>query len=1247
MKRCWKTACRFAVAAAIFAVSCGSLADAGTTGTLSGTVLDASTSSPIAGAKVTVSSPAQIENTTSDASGRFTFASLAPDTYTVAASKSGYDAFSLAGITIFADNQRTVQLPLHAALKTIANVTSRSGAALVRPGTTADVYSVNPAAQARASVLGGGGDLNSAFSAVATVPGAYVPSNQAGYLQAVHVRGGDSYEVGYEYDGIPVNRAFDNYPSSQLSSLGQQELQVYTGATPANGEAQGLAGFINQVIKTGTYPGYGSSELSLGTPAFYHSFSVEAGGASPNRLFSYYAGFNGFNKDIRYVDQYDGQSYASLFGPILGYCYPPVPNESVFASCFTNGKPNIGGQGPYFGGSPGSPVPGYILGPLAYGDYTTNLETRDVVANVHFGIPHKYDSGRDDIQLLYDNENIQSALYNSGLDMGIPANVNGSLFNAFNNAFLVPFYSDYYQYTGATGTLLPSNYVSLVKPYFFPSSPTSREFGSQIPLDQRDIQYNNQAIVKLQYQKNFGASAYFRIYGYTYYSDYIGTGPVSSYEFTGFDAGDYELSAHTRGVSATFAKQFGSQHLVSVQGSYTTASALRIYNEQPFGAFGASFNPEDNFAVLVDPANLTHGVCYAIPDSGTVATPTTCSSAIGAATFASLGGIGSGTLPPNPAGYTCGGHTCAFYVTGNGQFGEFNNVKPYFTGFSITDQYHPSDRLAFNLGLRLDRYDFKGDNTATGPARDFWFASFNHDSCYDTQTATLYDKTELGIFGSRCGAAGPGFVDLLNADGTPNKYTLLNTPSQEFIYNIWQPRFGVTYTVDPYTVLRASYGRYNEQPSSAYEQYDSQEANLPNLLSGFYPLGFRTPGHQVSPPISYNTDFSIEHQFKGTSVSVKLTPFLRQTTDEVENFYTNTKAYIVSGLNAGNQTSEGFELALNAGDFDRNGFAGQLSFAYTNAYVQYKPLPNGQSILSPINNDIQQYNAYTSFCAAHPSKSPNAQCYVGLGGTANTTNGVTAARCYTPAGTPDPTCAKGDIGNPYWNAPPQPLLDLNGSYLPFSTNPGGIGTGVNAYNFPYVSTLILNYKHNRFTITPALQFVAGNRYGAPETTPGIDPASGCGALRNPVAHDPRYPYGLPGGGEYDAATCGGQLVIPDPYTAAFDPIGAFREPSQLLMHLRVSYDVSPKATLTLTLANIIDTCFGGQQTAFTYYMNSRVCSYGNLASFVAPVGNLYNPRDNVQTFLRYPYEPNFGTYNDLSSSLAMPFSAFLSLQVKI
>ncbi|HLI96292.1 MAG TPA: TonB-dependent receptor [Candidatus Baltobacteraceae bacterium] len=1208
---------------------------AGTTGSLVGVVRDAGSFAPIAGARVTVLSPAEQQSTVTDASGRFAFVSLPPDTYTVSAEKVGYTSVSLAGISVFADNQQTLQMSMQPTLKTIANVTSRAAGSLVRPGTTADVYSVNAASQARLSALGGGGNLNSAFSAIASVPGAYVPTNQSGYLQAVHVRGGDAYEVGYEFDGIPVNRAFDNYPSSALGSLGQQELQVYTGATPANAEAQGLAGFINQVIKTGTYPGYGSADLTTGAPAFYHSLNVEAGGASPNRLFSYYVGLGGSNKDIRYVDQSDGTSYASRFGPILGTCFAGLPNLGVFSSCYTNGQPNVGLQ----------ESPGWILGPIPYGNDVANLMLRDTVVNLHFGIPHKRDGGRDDIQLLYDNESIQSALYNSGYDMGIPSNPNDPLFGDFSNAFLVPFYSDYYTYTGQTGTLLPANYASLVQPYLFPSSPQNRAFGMQIPLDVRDVGYNDQAIAKLQYQKNFGSDSYLRLYGYTYYSDYIGTGPVSTYEFTGFDSNDYELSAHTRGVSATFAKQFGP-NLLQVEGSYTTADAIRMYNEQPYGAFGAAFNPEDNFAVLVNPADLAHGVCYTAPSAGTVATPASCSPSAGLATFASLGGIGSGSaLPPNPASYTCGGNPCAFFVGGNGQYGEYNDVLPRFTGFSVTDQYQPTDKLTINAGLRLDRYDFKGDNTDTGPARTFWFNSFNYDTCYDTQNATLVDKG-LAV-GSSCSTFGPQYVDLISPNGTPNQYTLLNTPSQEYIYNIFEPRFGITYTVNSDTVLRASFGRYNEQPTSAYEQYDALQANLPALLSGFYSLGFRTPGHDVRPPISYNTDFSIEHHFPGTSVSIKLTPFLRQTHDEIENFYTSTKAGIISGLNAGNQTSKGFELALTAGDFNRNGLAGQFSFAYTDSYVKYSTLPNGQSLLSPINADIQVYNAYTSYCAAHPSSTPSNECYTGPGGVANTTNGLTAAPCYTAAGAPDAGCAAGDVGNPYWNSPPQPLLDPNGAYPPFSINPGGIGTGVNAYNYPYVASLILSYKHDKFSISPALQFVAGNRYGAPETTPGMDPAAGCSPLATQVPNDPRYPYGVPGGSEYDAGTCAGSLVIPDPYTGKFDSLGGFREPAQLLGHLRISYDVSPKATLTLTLANLLSTCFGGQQTAFTYYQTNKVCSYTNLADFVSPVGNLYNPGDNVQEFLRYPYEPSFGTFNDQTSSLGMPFTAYLSLQIKL
>ena len=70
----------------------------------------------------------------------------------------------------------------------------------------------------------------------------------------VYIRGGNYDQIGYEFDGVPVNRSFDNYPGSTAGTLGQQELQVYTGGGTAGESASGLAGFINQVIKTGTFP---------------------------------------------------------------------------------------------------------------------------------------------------------------------------------------------------------------------------------------------------------------------------------------------------------------------------------------------------------------------------------------------------------------------------------------------------------------------------------------------------------------------------------------------------------------------------------------------------------------------------------------------------------------------------------------------------------------------------------------------------------------------------------------------------------------------------------------------------------------------------------------------------------------------------------------------------------------------------------------------------------------------------------
>ncbi|MGC2406640.1 MAG: carboxypeptidase regulatory-like domain-containing protein, partial [Candidatus Cybelea sp.] len=201
---------------------------AGTTGSVTGAVVSTN-GAPIAGARVVAVSPSQTATVTTDAAGRFSMLSLAPDTYTFTAAKEGFESASLTGVSVFADQLQTLRVTLVPSLRTIAHVTARSSMDLVKPGTTSDVYSVNATVAQAAAGMGGGGNLNNAYSAISAVPGAYVPANQQGWNQVVYIRGGNFDQVGYEFDGVPVNRSFDNYPGSTAGTLGQQELQVYAG----------------------------------------------------------------------------------------------------------------------------------------------------------------------------------------------------------------------------------------------------------------------------------------------------------------------------------------------------------------------------------------------------------------------------------------------------------------------------------------------------------------------------------------------------------------------------------------------------------------------------------------------------------------------------------------------------------------------------------------------------------------------------------------------------------------------------------------------------------------------------------------------------------------------------------------------------------------------------------------------------------------------------------------------------------
>src|SRR5580700_4867037 len=140
---------RFAVActAAVCLFSLAAPGVSGTTGGITVRALDATSNAPVADAAITATSPSQNATTKSDTDGHFNFISLGPDTYTVTASKTGYAAQSVPGITVISDQTRTVTIVLQRAVRTIGTVTATGTTSLVRPGTTSNVFSINAAGQ--------------------------------------------------------------------------------------------------------------------------------------------------------------------------------------------------------------------------------------------------------------------------------------------------------------------------------------------------------------------------------------------------------------------------------------------------------------------------------------------------------------------------------------------------------------------------------------------------------------------------------------------------------------------------------------------------------------------------------------------------------------------------------------------------------------------------------------------------------------------------------------------------------------------------------------------------------------------------------------------------------------------------------------------------------------------------------------------------------------------------------------------
>lgn len=1165
---------------------------AGTTGTLHGRVLDATTHAPIAGAVVTASSPSQNAQTVSDAGGVFSFISLAPDTYTVSASKAGYDSQSQPGITIVADQSATVSILLPKTLRTIARTTSRSAQSLVRSGTTSDVYSVNPTGQKAAATLSGSGSLTQAYGAIASAPGVNVPSNQQGWYQSVYIRGGDVDQVAYEFDGLPTTRQSDLATIATLTSLGNQEVQVYTGGTPATSNSSGLAGYINQVIKTGTHPGYAAADLGIGTPQFYHQATVEVAGATPDRMFSYYVGLSGTNQTYRYGDQFGGVSEPLYFYPLN------VPTDNNVYNILDGS----GGKGPNYG---------FIFSPGYSYAQAVNFDRENVI-NLHIGVPHRDSPLRDDIQLLYVTGGIADQFYSSANDVWYTPQVG----QATGIGYPMPYLDSLYY----GGQLMATPRAHDVVVGFFPSSPGAREPGSPIDPSDRDGNWNGYSIEKLQYQKNLDTHSYLRALLFGEYSNWFINGPNSAQLVFGSDPADYEVLEHGYGAGLIYANQLASQNLITAEASYNTQK-LQTYN--------AGFSSTDPFTTSLAPTGLgtilssygtPNGKCY----NYTTGQPWSCFDAGSQggclSSFGCYIGEGSfnfnltpGTAPPGSPAAKAGAR---WMMTENGQSAQVDNVTPHFSSYALTDLWQPNDRLVVNAGLRLDHFEYTTNNLEDGyPARQFWFDAYNNEFCGASGKATAWTwDSQTGSFGP----CAPGLAPL-----TEPGNGLYNVTGSTYGFNVLQPRVSFTYTINPDTVIRGSAGKYARAEGSSYYQYNTYQQNLASFIAQFYPYGYHTPDHDIFPDTSNNFDLSLEKHVKGTQLSYKITPFYRETHNQLQFQAINPVQGILAGLNVGTQESYGVEFSMQYGDFSRDGFSSLFSYTHTENRIKFSPI-NGVSVIDALNAQIELYNSYTSGCAHVTKSSLN---WAACGSGAYPGNAM-AILPNNQSGTGDQ--GKLNIPNPYYNGALQPLFNTGAWYTPYDVIPSAFNAA-NGYSVPDVASLILNYRHGRLAVTPSLHYVDGSNYGSPLVWPGYVPQS---CAREPYKSPNRPGMSCSGG-------AAGAIFLPDPYSGQFDNLGAFIQPAELSANLQASYDLTPAVTVTVQAVNLYNQCY---QRGYAWD-NSVTCVYSNLPSnILAPSGNFVK---NPPAQLRYPYGTFFNVTEVGISSVRQPFGFFADINIKI
>jgi hypothetical protein len=301
-------------------------------GSIVGTVVDAENSSiPDATVRVVSSGTSQVRESTSDASGNFSFASLPGGVYEVTVTKSGFQTFTVRDLTVNAD--ATVRVNAVLQLGKLEQTVEVSAQTATLQTDSAEVRSEIGTKSLEAVPVPIGRNYQ---NLLVTVPGVMPPANQHSVAAnparglTFNVNGTTRNSNDVRIDGALANNVWLPHVTAYVPSLDAIEaVSVVTASADAQ---QGLAGgsAVNVQIKSGTNAMHGSLfEFHADNALKAKPFFQPAGQANPKYINNQFGGSLG--GPIKHNKLFYFGSFEQTLERQTGSTFVTVPTPAIRA----------------------------------------------------------------------------------------------------------------------------------------------------------------------------------------------------------------------------------------------------------------------------------------------------------------------------------------------------------------------------------------------------------------------------------------------------------------------------------------------------------------------------------------------------------------------------------------------------------------------------------------------------------------------------------------------------------------------------------------------------------------------------------------------------------------------------------------------------------------------------------------------------------------------------------------------------